>query len=91
MPKALTIRLKRDIVINRKEAVRLKISLKAARVNTGMTQYQAAERVGVTRATLQNWELGRSYPNALQIKAIEDAYNVRYDDIIFLPSITLKA
>lgn len=35
------------------------ISLAAARVNAGLTQEQVAEKLGVTRKSVQNWELGR--------------------------------
>lgn len=36
------------------------ISLAAARTNAGLTQEQLAEKLGVTRKSIQNWELGRS-------------------------------
>ena len=67
----------------------MKLNLKAARANKNLTQSSAAERIGVTKNTLQNWELGRSYPNALQIRMIEEAYGVKYDDLIFAPKTTL--
>lgn len=69
----------------------MKLSLKAARVNAGMTQEKAASLLNVTRDTIGNWERGKSFPDALQIKKIEAAYNISYDNIIFLPDITLKA
>lgn len=62
-----------------------KITLKAARVNAGLSQIEAANKIGVTRETLGNWERGKSYPNALNIKQIEVIYSVKYDNIIFLP------
>lgn len=67
----------------------MQVTLRAARTNTGMTLVQAAEKIGVSRDTLRHWERAESYPNVLQIKAIEAAYNVTYNDIIFLPRITL--
>lgn len=63
----------------------LKVSLKAARVNKGLNQQEAAEILGVSRATIQSWETYKSYPTVLQLPAIEAAYGVSYDDIIFLP------
>lgn len=63
----------------------LKMTLKAARVNAGLSQREAADRIGVTDDTLSNWERGKSYPNAINIKRIEDVYAVKYDNIIFLP------
>jgi len=61
------------------------ISLKAARVNAGYTQEEAARLIGVTSDTLSNWERGLSYPNVIHLRAILDKYNVQYDDLIFLP------
>lgn len=37
-----------------------KVSLKAARVNSGMTQPEAARRLGVTTQTVLNWEAGNN-------------------------------
>lgn len=65
------------------------ITLKAARTNAGYTQREAAELIGVTVDTVGNWERGKSFPDALQIKRIEDAYHTQYDDLIFLPANTL--
>lgn len=63
----------------------MKISLKAARANVGLTQAQAAKKLNVTRDTISNWEKGKSFPDAIKIKSIEQIYNVSYNDIIFLP------
>jgi len=64
----------------------LKVTLKSARVNCGLSQQEAAEKIGVSRTTLQSWETYKSYPTVAQLPRIEAAYNVRYDDIVFLPS-----
>lgn len=63
----------------------MKITLKAARINKGLTQETAAIKLGVTKDTVSNWERGKSYPDALNLKSIEKVYEVNYDDIIFLP------
>ena len=63
----------------------MKITLRAARVNKGLRQNEAAKKIGVTRDTLRNWETGKSFPDAVKIKKIEDVYGVGYNDIIFLP------
>lgn len=62
------------------------ITLKAARVNSGLNQKEAAKLIGVSRATIMSWEKYHSFPNVIHLRAIEVAYNVKYDDIIFLPS-----
>mgnify|MGYP003517012133 CR=1 FL=1 len=63
----------------------MKVTLRAARVNKGLKQNEAAAKLGVNRDTLRNWETGKSFPDAVKIKKIEDVYGVGYNDIIFLP------
>lgn len=69
----------------------MRITLRAARMNMSLTQKEAAKKLGVTVDTLRNWEKGKSYPDAMRIRRIEETYNVHYDDLIFLPRNTLKA
>ena len=61
----------------------MQVTLKAARINAKLTQKEAAERIGVTVDTIGNWERGKSYPDALNIKRIEIVYGVHYDNLIF--------
>ncbi len=61
------------------------MTLKSARVNKGLTQAQAAERIGVTVDTLSNYERGRSFPDVPIIQRIETVYEVPYSELIFLP------
>lgn len=63
----------------------MQITLKAARMNKQLTQRDAAAKIGVTSDTIGNWERGKSFPDAMQIKRIEEVYKVRYDDLIFYP------
>ena len=64
----------------------IKITLKAARVNAGLSQKEAAERLGISNGTLCNWENGVSFPDAQQIALICELYGVSYDSINFLPN-----
>ena len=64
----------------------IKITLAAARVNAGINQKDAAERIGVSNKTLGNWENGESFPDALQIEKICELYGIPYDNLNFLPS-----
>lgn len=66
-----------------------KITLKAARVNMGMTQKEAAEKLNISNKTLCNWENGVSVPKADKIDTICGLYNVSYDNLIFLPNNSL--
>lgn len=62
----------------------IKMTLKALRINNNYTQQEAGEKLGVTKDTISRWENARSFPDAMQIKAIEKLYNVTYNNIIFL-------
>lgn len=64
----------------------MKMTLKAARINVGLTQKQAAEKLNVSKDCLSNWERGKCFPNVMDLKKIENLYGVPYDNIIFLPS-----
>ena len=64
----------------------IKISLASARVNAGLSQKEAAVKLGVSNKTLSKWENSESFPDALQIEKICELYGVPYDNINFLPS-----
>jgi len=63
------------------------ITLKAARVNAGLTQEQAAKHLGISEQTLLNYEKARSFPDVRILRKIEDLYGVSYRQIIFDPTI----
>lgn len=69
----------------------VKITIKAARVNVGLSQKEAAERLGVSNKTLGNWENGITYPPVDKIPDICNLYGVPYDMLNFLPADSLKA
>lgn len=62
-----------------------KMTLKAARVNAGYTQKEAAKLLGVSNKTLNQWESGKVLPRADKIDSICTLYNVSYDNLSFLP------
>lgn len=64
----------------------MQVTLRAARANVNLTQREAADKIGVTVDTVSNWERAKSFPNALQIRRIEEVYGVPYDNLIFLPN-----
>lgn len=69
----------------------VKISIRAARVNVGLSQKDAADHLGVSNKTLGNWENGITFPPADKIPVICELYGVSYDNLNFLPSDSLKA
>lgn len=62
----------------------IKMTLKALRVNKGLSRSKASELIGVSPDTLANYERGKSFPDVPIIKNIEKTYGVEYKDIIFL-------
>jgi transcriptional regulator with XRE-family HTH domain len=85
------VRLKRAITKEKRCKQMLKITLEAARVNAGYTQKESAKLLRISNKTLQNWESGRSFPDADKIAKICELYDIPYDNINFLPNCSLKA
>lgn len=52
------------------------------RKKTGLSQEELAEKVGVTRQTISNWELEETTPNPEQLKSLSKVLNVSVDDLI---------
>ncbi len=63
------------------------ITLKAARVNAGLKQREAAEKLNVSRETICKWENGKTMPNVKQAAAICELYRCAIDDLLFLPNV----
>ena len=63
----------------------MRMTLKTARELAGLTQSEAAVRIGVTPDTIGNYERGKSYPDIPTLRKIEEVYGVSYNDLIFLP------
>ncbi len=61
-----------------------KLSLKAARVNTGLTQEEAAQAINVTGKTLISWEKGVTHPTVDKLLRLCSPYDVQISDI-FIP------
>lgn len=59
------------------------IHLKAARVNAGLTQKEAAEKLKISKNTLANYEKYKTKPDIELSKKIAALYKTTVDDIIF--------
>lgn len=64
---------------------KFKITIAAARTNAGLTQKQFADKLGVDRTTVVNWEKGRYIPNLNHLRKISEITNIPID-YIFLPN-----
>lgn len=63
----------------------MKLTLKGARVNVGLTQSEVAAKLGITKGTLVNYEKYRTIPDINIAKKMATLYGVSVNDIIFLP------
>lgn len=63
------------------ECVAIGINLKNIRIRTGLSQECFAERVGVSRQTVVNWERGKSLPSADKITHIIKEFSLSFEDI----------
>lgn len=68
----------------------MQISLAAARVNKGYTQQQAAEKCGISKATIGAWERGDLTPNELQLRGLASLYEIPLE-FISLPKKLAKS
>lgn len=59
----------------------VKISLKAARVNAGLTQAQVAERIGCSRFAIMSWESGKVIPRFDKLQALRDLYGIPVENL----------
>ena len=57
----------------------MKISLRAARVNTDLTQQEVADKIGVSKHTIINWERGRTKPKKHILIALSSIYEIDID------------
>lgn len=62
----------------------IKITLAAARVNSGLNQSDFARELGVSLATVTNWEKGRTEPDVTQLRKISRLSGIPMD-FIFVP------
>lgn len=64
----------------------MKWTLKAIRINLGLTQMKMAEKLGVSKETYLNYENYKTYPDVNIVKKIIEISKVDFNDIIFLPN-----
>ncbi len=64
----------------------MKITLKAARVNAGLTQEEVAKKVKKSKNTIVNYESGKRSPDMVTGKALAELYGCSVDDLIFFPN-----
>lgn len=68
----------------------MKITLKAARVNAGLTQLEVAKKLRKNKQTIVNWEMGRSLPDVANFAVLCSLYGADGNEI-FLPKLSAKS
>lgn len=61
-----------------------KLTLKAIRVNQGLSIVEAAKKLEINVATLSSYENGKTYPDVPMIIKILDLYQMNFDSVNFL-------
>ena len=56
--------------------------IKKARNEAKLSQEQAAEKLGVSRQTVSNWETGKTYPDIISVIRMSDLYSVSLDHLL---------
>ena len=59
----------------------MQITLKAARVNAGLTQQQVEEKTGFARSTLTRWENGKGFPRIDDLTTLCNLYGIPVENI----------
>lgn len=56
--------------------------LKNTRLTAGLTQESVAEKIGVSRQTISNWENDKSYPDIVNVIALSNLYSISLDELL---------
>ena len=60
----------------------MKLTLKAARINAGMTQVDVAKKLGVSTRTVGAWENEKNKIRPVYVLALSALYNISTNDFI---------
>lgn len=66
-------------------------NLRQLRLNSGMTQEQVAEKIGVTRQALSSYEAGRTRPDIDMILRLSEVYGTDIDGVVHGQDRALKS
>ena len=64
----------------------IKLCLKAARVNAGLSQKQAADKLNIGVSTLQGYESGKRYPRLDTLEQMQKVYGVSISYFTSMPT-----
>lgn len=61
----------------------MKLTLAAARVNKGLTQVEAAKKLGISSHALYCYENGRTSPTVEKMEKMAKLYEVERENLVF--------
>lgn len=61
----------------------MKISLRALRVNAGLTLKEVSKKLNISTETLRSYENQKTYPDLRKMSQLLALYNVKYGDVVF--------
>lgn len=56
--------------------------LKEARIESGLSQENVAEKINVSRQTISNWENEKTYPDIISVIKLSDLYSISLDTLL---------
>lgn len=64
-----------------------KLTLRAIRVNCGLSLEEASIKIGISKDTLSNYERGNTYPDLMVLRRMETVYGISIftDKVKFSP------
>ena len=65
------------------ETLKIKISLRAARINANLTLIEAAKKLGINKSTLIKWEKHSGQVTANNQLRLSSLYKIPVDNIFF--------
>ena len=69
--------IKSQIIIKQVNEETKPLTLRALRVNMGLSLEDVSAMLNVSKETISNWERGYTYPNVQQIIKLEKVYNIK--------------
>lgn len=60
----------------------VKFTMRALRINAGLTQEQAAKALGVSRVTIWKWEANKGYPSSKKLAQMAELYKAPLDSFL---------
>ena len=61
----------------------MKITLRALRINAGLTLKEASKKLSISTETLRSYENKKTHPDFKKLSEILNLYNVKYGNIVY--------